>query len=174
MEIIMIDLTEYTCCFFGHREIAEKEELKTRLFNEIENLIIGRRVENFLFGSKSCFDDLCYDVVSELKSKYNIIKRIYVRAEFPEINNEYREYLLRKYEDTYYPEKLIGAGKAAYVERNFEMIDNSNYCICYFDGEYTVSKKRKDRENSTGKSGTAIAYNYAVKKSKNIINVFNG
>ena len=170
----MRDLTEYTCCFFGHREIAEKEELKTRLFNEIENLIIGRRVEYFLFGSKSCFDDLCYDVVSELKSKYNIIKRIYVRAEFPEINNEYREYLLRKYEDTYYPEKLIGEGKAAYVERNFEMIDNSNYCICYFDGEYTVSKKRKDRENSTGKSGTAIAYNYAVKKSKNIINVFNG
>ena len=39
-------------------------------------------------------------------------------------------------DNTYYPSKMIDAGKAAYVERNYEMINNSRYCICYYDENY--------------------------------------
>ncbi len=171
---IVEDLIRYTCCFFGHREIEETEELRARLHGEIESLILNGKVHTFLFGSKSRFDDLCYEIVSKLKEKYPYLKRIYVRAEFPDINEKYTEYLLGKYEETYFPDKVRGAGKASYIERNFEMIKNSTYCICYYDKNYTVPRKNTKATNLTEsqtKSGTAIAYNYAVKKSKIIINM---
>ena len=67
-----------------------------KIKNEVEKLIINENVQTFLFGSKSQFDDLCYEIVSELKVKYERVKRGYVRAEFPDIDEEYREYLLKR------------------------------------------------------------------------------
>ena len=52
---------ENTCCFFGHRTINETEELKSKLIEIIEKLIVDEKVDTFLFGSRSDFDDLCYD-----------------------------------------------------------------------------------------------------------------
>ncbi len=150
------------CCFFGHRVIENSEEVKYRLIKTVEQLIKEKRVYTFLFGSKSQFNDLCYDVVTELKDKYSYICRIYVRAEYPDINEGYEEYLLKGYEETYFSEKLLKAGRAVYVERNYEMIDKSDFCIVYYKPNY---------KSLYGKSGTSIAYQYAIKKQKNIINV---
>ena len=91
-----------TCCFFGHRTINESEELKTKLYDMIEKLIIHENVDTFLFGSKSRFDSLCLEIVTKIKEKYPHIKRIYVRAEYPIISNSYKTYLLEIYDDTYY------------------------------------------------------------------------
>ncbi len=103
-------------------------------------------IDTFLFGSKSEFDDLCHEVVSDLKEKYSHIKRVYVRAEYPEISNEYEKYLLKSYEETYFPKKALNAGKAVYVERNYEMIDNSYICIVYYKQGYLPPKKKKTQE----------------------------
>ena len=149
-----------TCCFFGHRKINETEELKSNLIEIIEKLIVEKQVDTFLFGSKSRFNSLCLELVTELKEKYLYIKRVYVRAEYPYISEHYKNYLLENYEDTYYPEKILNSGRAAYVERNYEMIDNSYYCIVYCDEQSAPT---------TRKSGTKIALNYAVKKGKQII-----
>ncbi len=152
-----------TCCFFGHRTINETEELKAKLYKAIENLIVNENVDTFLFGSKSRFDSLCLELVTNLKEKYSHIKRVYVRAEFPVISDSYKDYLLESYEDTYYPENLIGAGKVAYVERNFEMINQSRFCVVYYNESYALSKR---------KSGTKIALDYANKHKKDIL-IFN-
>lgn len=150
-------MEKYTCCFFGHRKINETEELKANLIKIIEELIVEKQVDTFLFGSKSDFDSLCVELVTEMKEKYPHIKRVYVRAEYPYISEQYKNYLLKSCEDTYYPEKTINAGRAAYVERNYEMIDKSHYCIVYYD-EFNTPTTRK--------SGTKIALDYAVKKTK--------
>ena len=149
-----------TCCFFGHRKINESEELKSKLIEIIEKLIIENKVDTFLFGSKSQFNSLCQEIVSEIKEKHPHIKRIYVRAEYPYISEQYKEYLLKHYDNTYYPEKILNSGKAAYVERNCEMIDRSRYCIFYYNEKSVLS---------TLKSGTKIALDYAKKHNKNII-----
>lgn len=149
-----------TCCFFGHRTINETDELRTKLTDAIEKLIIDEKVDTFLFGSKSAFDRLCLELVTKLKEKYPHVKRIYVRAEFPYINDDYLNYLLKSYDDTYYLEKLHGSGRAAYVERNYEMINNSKYCIVYYD---------EPNAPTTRKSGTKIALDYAIKKGREII-----
>ena len=49
--------------------------------------------------------------------------------------------------DTYYPEKMIAAGKAAYIERNYEMISKSKYCIVFYDEKYAPPKRKNSRFN---------------------------
>lgn len=110
-----------SCCFIGHRKIEETTELKNNLIKIIEDLILTKNVDTFLLGSKSQFNDLCKKALNELKEKYSHISRIYVRAEFQYIDDDYKAYLLKEYDDTYYPEQIAVAGKAAYVERNYEM-----------------------------------------------------
>ena len=149
-------------CFFGHRTITETEELKMKLVEIIERLITDENIDVFLFGSKSRFNDLCYEIVTEIKEKYPHIRRVYVRAEYPYISEQYKNYLLKNYEDTYYPENIMNSGKCSYVERNYEMIDNSQFCIVYYD---------EQNAPTTRKSGTKIALDYANKKRKKIIRV---
>lgn len=156
-------MQEKTCCFIGHRTIDATEELKSKLTETIEKLITEEKVDTFLFGSKSEFNTLCLELVTALKEKYPIIKRVYIRAEYPVIDESYKEYLLKFYEETYFPEKLIGAGKAVYIERNLEMIERSRFCVFYYNGN-------KIQENR--KSGTKIALDYAKKQNKKVL-LFN-
>ncbi len=163
-----------TCCFFGHRKIAATDGLRERLYEIIENLIIYKYVDTFLFGSKSDFDKLCLEVVTELKDKYPHIQRVYVRAEFQHINDDYKAYLLQSYDDTYYPEGISGSGRAAYVERNQIMIDCSHICVVYYKDDYLPPRRKNSHRYLTDyqpKSGTQTACEYAVRKNKKIINV---
>ena len=155
----MDEIISKTCCFFGNREINETEELKKRLTEAVEWLITEKNVDTFLFGSKSRFDTLCLELVTKIKQKHPYIKRVYVRAEYENIGEQYNDYLHELYEDSYYPEK-VHPGKAAYVQRNRVMIDKSTYCVVYSNKDY-VPKGRK--------SGTKIALAYAIKKKKEII-----
>lgn len=165
---------EHTCCFFGHRKINETEELKNNLYKVIEDLIVIEKVDTFLFGSKSQFDRMCLKTVTELKKKHPHIKRVYVRSAFQHIPDWYEESLLKLYEDTYYPEQIENSGRASYVERNQEMINKSKFCVVYYDENYLPPRRKNSRRDLFAyqpKSGTAIAYDYAVKKKKEIINL---
>ena len=166
--------TDKACCFFGHRKIDETPELIERLSAEIEVLITEKDVNIFYFGSKSEFDDLCHKTVTDLKEKYPHIKRVYVRSAFQHIPDWYENSLLEHYEDTYFPEHMENAGKASYVERNQEMINKSDFCIVYYDKNYTPPRRRNSKRDLTDyqpKSGTKIAYDYAVKKGLVISNI---
>lgn len=163
-----------SCCFFGHRAIDESEELKIEISRIVSDLIENKGVNTFFFGSKSRFNSLCYEIVSDLKNLFPHIKRIYVRAEYPNINEEYRKYLLKRYEDTYYPEEIKNSGRASYVKRNQHMINRCSVCTIYYKENYSPLR-RKNAKKTLGenqpKSGTKIAYDYAVKKDKIIVNV---
>ena len=170
----MEDLKLHSCCFFGHRKINKTPELIERLTKEIEVLISEKDVVTFYFGSKSEFDDLCHKVVTELKKKYPEIKRIYVRSAFQHIPDWYEDSLLQHYEDTYFPEHMEKAGRASYVERNQEMINKSDFCVIYYDENYLPPRRKNSRRELTDyqpKSGSAVAYEYAMKKNRFIINV---
>ena len=165
---------EKACCFIGHRKISSTEELKAKLCEIIEELITDENVKVFLFGSRSQFDDLCLETVTKLKQKHPEIKRIYARAEYPYITEDYLSYLIESYDDTYYSEKILNAGAASYVERNTDMIDKSDVCIFYYDENY-LPPRRKSAKRAIAdyqpKSGTKIAYDYAHTKKKSVINI---
>ena len=137
---------EHSCCFFGHRKIDETPKLTENLKKTVESLIKEKGVTYFCFGSNSEFDSLCHKVVTDLKEKYPYIQRIYVRSAYPDITDSYKAYLLEDYEETYFPEKMRGAGKAAYVERNQEMVNQSYFCVVYFDENYAPPRRNSKRD----------------------------
>ena len=172
------------CSFFGHRTIKYTEELKQKLKQLIEFLIVNYGVQTFLFGSRSEFNYLCHLVVTELKGKYTKIKRIAYtcKSESCVLERE-REKWEKIYASVMKKETQIlcveeekehktkyTAGRASYIERNQAMINDSDYCIFYYDENYRPRKSGKVVNNQP-KSGTAIAYVYAKQKKKIIYNV---
>lgn len=178
-----------TCCFIGHRRIEFSEEKIKEIYEFIENLILNENVKIFLFGSKSEFDDLCHRVVTELKEKYPYIKRVgyTCRSEGVLLESEREKWkkiysslgngkfpLLFVEEEFEYKAKYV-SGRASYIERNQAMINDSDYCLFYYNKEY-VPPQRKYSKRDIGyyqpNSGTAIAYEYAQRKKKIIKNFY--
>lgn len=185
--------SEKKCCFVGHRTIVASEELTENLTKTIERLIAEEGVKYFLFGSRSQFDDLCHGIVTELQKEYpHIVRVAYTRRSEYAVKAEEKEKMertwasvlktdvkLKDYDAEVQSDRVYSAGKASYVERNQEMIDDSDFCIFYYNEAYQPPKrKRTNRDISTyqPKSGTRLAYEYAVSKSKNgnkkVINMF--
>lgn len=159
-------------CFIGHKNINKNEGLIC-LLTEVVITLIRKGVDTFLFGSMSEFNNLSWEVVTKLKKEYPYIKRIYVRSAYQHLDKAYEEYLLKFYEETYFPEKVENAGKYSYVERNCEMIDNATYCVFYYNENYIPIKQQSKHGLQTKRnSGTKIAYKYATKKKKEIINLY--
>ena len=65
-----------TCCFIGHREVPDRSEVYNRTKKIIENLIVNENVKVFHFGSRSAFDDICHEIVTDFQEKYTDINRI--------------------------------------------------------------------------------------------------
>ena len=151
------------CSIIGHRKIEISDDFKLRLERILKDLI-ENNVKVFLFGSKSMFNDVCYDIISSLKTTYQDIKRVYVRAEYIKTNNEYDVYLKSQFEESYYYDKNLYSNRLNYVKRNETLIDKSDICLFYYNDNY--------RTKNNTKSGTKLAYDYALKKKKEIINIY--
>ena len=162
-----------SCSFFGHRDTPKTEELKQKVRITVERLIVEDGVDTFLFGSRSKFDELCHMVVTELKEKYPHIRRVAylckheagclvgtgeeMRQAIKRLTgrNEY----VREFEEIKRSDRVDSAGRAAYVERNQWMINNSEMvviCAC-------LEKMRRR------KSGTMLAFSYAQEKNRKVV-----
>ena len=177
-----------TCSFFGHRNVETTEELKQKVKQTVEYLITQCQVSTFLFGSRSNFNTLCHLVVSELKEQYPHVKRIAYTCKSETCILESERKKWKKLYSLFQNEKVpflcvekeiehetkYTAGKGAYVERNYAMIDDSAYCVFYYKENYQPKPRKYSKRNLTDyqpKSGTALAFHYATKKQKNIINL---
>lgn len=157
-----------SACFIGHRKVNPSPDFQKKLKNIIVKLIEKEKIENFLFGGKSEFNDICYDIVSDLMKQYPQIKRIHYRTNYPNADEYTKKYLLQGYEESIFPQSVFGAGRASYIKRNQEMIINSDICVFYYNK--TIFLGDRKHLNTQHHSGTALAYNYAVKTHKKIIN----
>lgn len=176
-------------CFIGHRTISNAEQVKIKLLSTLSTLI-ENGADNFLFGSKSDFDFLCWETVTELKKQYPHIKRICYNAphEIAFTSREERESCERffsqatkrevhyaDYEQAINSQKAMKANRNAYIMRNSEMIENSDICVFYYNKNYLphirVSANKLIPDHHPG-SGTAIAFAYAMRRKKQIINLF--
>ena len=179
---------EKKACFIGHRDVPDTEDLRKKIQMTVEQLIEKEDVLYFLFGSRSRFDSICHAVVTELQEKYPAIQRVVYtcRHEHATLKEEKskeeqrwshelkRLVCIQDYDAEYeHPTKYV-AGKAGYVERNQFMINDSDYCVFYYEEAY-LPPRRKYGSNFLSdyqpKSGTAVAFKYAVQKKKNIINL---
>lgn len=170
---IMYDKQE-VCCFIGHRRVGETETLKLRIYSVTEKLIKSG-ICVFLFGDHSEFNDMCYEVVTELKSLYPKILRVLYRKDYPRADAYTLQFYLDEFDDSICPDRVGRAGAAVYIERNRAMIAQSSVCVFYYDIDYRAISRRyvKNRiVTRETKSGTKIAYDFAVSQNSKIINLF--
>lgn len=176
------------CCFIGHRRINYTQELQLKINSIIEDLIVNKNVGIFLFGSKSDFNNYCHRSVTMLKEKYKLITRVSYTCRNEtcvlESEREKKEKIYSKFlneellcvEREFEHNTKYSSGRAIYIERNFAMIDNSDYCVFYYDENYLPDMRKISKkcfECYQPKSGTALAYTYAQRKKKIIINICN-
>lgn len=148
-----------TCSCFGHSEVDITEELKAKTSIEIDKAIEdGVRI--FLFGGRSDFDDLCYDLVTEkLKANPQLnIKRVFCFALDKQLRKPPSWFKRKEYEGLECPTKNLNYWYTAIYFRNIEIIDRSDLILFWVE----------QRENS----GAYKTYQYAVKKHKRIVNLF--
>ncbi len=167
-----------SCCFIGHRKVEEGESVAKRVKEVVERLILEEGIDVFCFGSKSQFNDICHEVVTELKNIYpHIIRIAYTCRGEGCVLEKNREKLEAAY--TYATGKQIcflgvevereykdkySAGRAGYIQRNQAMIEDSDYCVLYYREEYFPNGGKT-------KSGTEIAYKYILQKKKEYVNI---
>lgn len=144
---------EKTCSCFGHSHVDMTDELKARTRIEIDRAVEdGVRI--FLFGGRSDFDDLCYDLVTEKRNAdpQLKIKRVFCFALENQLRKPPRWFILKEYEALECPTKHFDYWYTAIYYRNLAMIDQSDLILFWV----------KRRENS----GAYKTYQYAVKKRK--------
>ena len=146
----------------GHKQIDITPTLTENLYAYLNQSIINKKVDIFLFGSNSQFNDLCYKIVSNLKEKFSHVKRVYVRAEYENIHDDYKNYLLSMYEETFFPIEAHNAGYRAYIKRNQVMIDMCDEVLTYYN---------PNGLSPHSSSGTHIAMKYATQKKRSIYNI---
>ena len=178
------------CCFIGHRTIEDKEILNNVIYEYVERLILHENVKIFYFGSRGDFNRLCHEVVTDLKEKYNFIRRICYNCKSEAVileserelwdkilstDDKERGTVLYMEDEAEYKNKQT-AGRASYIERNQAMIDDSDICIFYFNENYKPESRKYSERNVCyyqPKSGTAISFKYAKRKNKNIYNFYD-
>lgn len=164
------------CCFIGHRRIENEESVRERVENIIRSLLdCGTR--EFIFGDHSEFCDICYEVLSQMITEYSDIVRIHYSTLSKNQSESVMRFFVFGYEKTVFAEDYYAtrATKAIYVIRDRAMIDESDVCVFYYSSEYIPIKKESSKTVKSVKesaSGTRIAFEYAVKKNKKIINLF--
>ncbi len=165
-----------TVCSIGHRNANITSETQTEIQNAIIDLIENKGVDTFLFGQRMDFEETIYDIVSTLRQKYSLT-RIYYQLYYPD-DEEFVAHCCPKYfEKCVYAEEQRNAGYATYIQRNKAMIRNSDYCLFFYDENYLPPRRvfaKRFVLDYQPKSGTALAYRFAVQQKKEIINFFRG
>jgi len=156
--------TPHTCCFTGHRKIANAELpfLQEYLGTTIETLI-RQGVYSFACGGAIGFDMLAGFTVLDFKQKYSSAKLIMV---LPCRNQESR---WPQKEKTAYRNLVCAADKVIYVseqyfagcmeKRNTYLVENSDYCIAYL---------------KYARSGTSQTVRLAKERRLTVINLADG
>lgn len=180
---------EKKVCFIGHRNVRGSDELRQRIRETVKELINAEGVTYFLFGSRSGFDSVCHGVVTELQEIYPNIKRIAYTcrhecaalkgkiAEGGRISSSFLKCPAHftDYDGEHEHPAKYTSGRANYVERNQAMITDSDFCVFYFDESYRPPRRKYGKRYLSDyqpKSGTSVAYKFAVQKKKEVINLY--
>ena len=139
-----------SCCFIGHK--SGSREIKDRLLQTIEGLILNQQVKRFYVGTEGGFDRLVYEVLDELNGQYPI--EIVVVLAYLNRAPEQPYYDLKR---TLFPDELSKTPlRFAIRRRNSFMMKQSKFVVCYLNHPYSNAY------------GNIVE---AVKKKKTVINL---
>lgn len=143
------------CCFFGNKKIKASKKLEIKIDMLIEELL-NQNFFRFLFVGRGEFNRYCRNAVLKAKMSGKNVESIFFQSYF--VSEELDRHLLEYY-DRVLTEKYEDAKEFALIASCQDMIDHSDLVVMYFD-----------RENLDKES--CMAFLYAKKKKKEIVNVF--
>ena len=113
------------CTFFGHRDCPE--EVRTKLYAAVAELIENDGVDMFYVGNQGRFDAYVRLVLRELKKKYAHIQYAVVLPYLPVVVADKEDY-----SDTMFPEELENVPPRFAVDhRNQWMVQQADHVVCY-------------------------------------------
>lgn len=150
-----------SCSVFGHREIEITQNLKEKIKLTFEELIKKENVKYFYFGGFGEFDNLCWEIVSDLKKQYPDIYRIFCLSDPRHQRQSKRPKWLKNddYEEMTYLDLEFDYWYNRLYYRNCEMINRSDFVVFYVE--------------HIERSGAYKAMQYARKMKKYILNIAN-
>ncbi|MBQ2274006.1 MAG: hypothetical protein II334_00880 [Clostridia bacterium] len=80
-----------------------------------------------------------------------------------------RDIKYKDYDGAMMSDRLWSAEKASYVERNQDMINESDYCVFYYNPEHQPPRRKYSKRpvgDYQPKSGTKVAFDYANQRKK--------
>lgn len=149
------------CAFFGHREVSNMEQTKLAVENRVRDLI-EKGYGIFCFGGFGEFDQLCWEVVSQLKKEKPYLRRIFYLWDERHTRPNKRPKSLKDedYEEFIYLDLEFDWWYRRIYYRNLEIIKQSDCVVFYI--------------THTQNSGAYKAYEYAKKIKKPVYNIANG
>ncbi len=135
---------EKVCCFAGHNLCYVNENLKTKIYNTVERLIVEEGFNVFYDGGQGSFDESVLEILFKLKEIYPHIKIIKVltyarlgECKYEGQNDHWDDYMVFDYELVY--------PKARITYRNKCMVEACDVLVCYIiytfhSGAYNMFK----------------------------------
>lgn len=116
------------CTFFGSRNIQNYNEVITKLYDTVCDLIENRGIRNFIVGNNGAFDRMVLKVLRTLSKSYDIDYMVVLSY----LNNKNDEYNDIKSCESVYPEFLEKTPKRYAIDkRNRWMIKQSDIAVIY-------------------------------------------
>lgn len=177
-----------SCAIIGHRKIAFSDELRQKIKRMIIYLILNENVDIFRFSSRSQFVDVVWEIVSYLQeTTFPYIKMVaydcknelsILTKDKEKTENLYANFFENAktcYFDEIVESKHYLARKNTYIARNYQLIDDSEICLFYYDENYYPKMQRYSKKSCIyyqPNSGTKLAYKYAIKNNRKVFNIF--
>ena len=149
------------CSVFGHREINNVNFLEKVLYSLFYDIYFNFGIREVWFGGLGEFDELCWQVVTDLKNSYNLkFERVLCLWDERHLRVSKRPEWLKDgdYERLEYL-SFFDYWKNRIFFRNRAMIDSSDLVVFYVG-------------DNKEKSGARSALEYAKKCKKNYINIY--
>ncbi len=119
------------CCFAGHREIQNSNDIQDKLDVLIEKLITEENVSEFWVGNYGMFDRMSAGAVRRLKDKYPHIELNLVIPYVTKEIEENKEFYYKSYDNIIVPEIPSGVPRNCRILKcNEYMVEKSDFIIC--------------------------------------------
>ncbi|WP_158590971.1 SLOG family protein [Acutalibacter sp. 1XD8-33] len=158
-------IREKTCCFTGHRHLAERDSLwiRRRIREEAAKLWREQGVDTFLAGGALGFDTMAAQEVLHLKEDLEPRLKLILVLPFPGQESRWTQKqqllyraLLSQADESFYTGDFFS--RESLLLRDRYLVEHSAHCLCYLD------QRRRN-------GGTSYTVRYALANGLNIVNL---
>ncbi len=151
MMILSKDIvTKKSCCFAGHSQISEDNDIiKNQIKETLRSIAQTADIVYCYVGNYGDFDNIVAKAVHELKEEYNKFRAYLVIPYLSRVNDTNPKW----FDEVFIPDiPLNTPPRLKIIKTNQYMVDKSDYLICYikysFGGAaktFDYAKRKKDR-----------------------------